>query len=154
MIMTFIAAEYGHQPGWAANPARGQVNKKILFPCSRLRLRTWSLETGSAVPSLVSLIILHTQAQPGAYSTDSPRFCGGVQLFMPPYAIGSVPSLSGHEMAYRRRSLPSVRLHKAKSPQSSSSNGCYLCRYHHGPTNMHLSFPTTTYGMKRTCAVQ
>ena len=29
----------------------------------------------------------------------------------PPYAIGSVPSLSGHAIAYRWRSLPRVRRH-------------------------------------------
>ena len=31
----------------------------------------------------------------------------------PPYAIGSVPSLSGHAIAYRWRSLPRVRRHRA-----------------------------------------
>ena len=38
----------------------------------------------------------------------------------PPYAIGSVPSLSGHTIAYRWRSLPRVRRHKAIKPQGSS----------------------------------
>ena len=38
----------------------------------------------------------------------------------PPYAIGSVPSLSGHEIAYRWRSLPRVRRHRASKPQGSS----------------------------------
>ena len=37
----------------------------------------------------------------------------------PPYAIGSVPSLSGHENAYRWRSLPRVRRHRASKPQGS-----------------------------------
>ena len=41
-------------------------------------------------------------------------------LCKPPYAIGSVPSLSGHAVAYRWRSLPRVRRHRAsKSPGSS-----------------------------------
>ena len=40
-----------------------------------------------------------------------PDFHGGVHLFNPPYAIGSVPSLSGHAIAYRWRSLPRVRRH-------------------------------------------
>ncbi|CAM9166072.1 unnamed protein product [Ascophyllum nodosum] len=35
----------------------------------------------------------------------------------PPYAIGSVPSLSGHAIAYRSRSLPRVRRHRASKPQ-------------------------------------
>ena len=38
----------------------------------------------------------------------------------PPYAIGSVPSLSGHAIAYRWRSLPRVRGHRASKPQGSS----------------------------------
>ena len=38
----------------------------------------------------------------------------------PPYAIGLVPSLSGHAVAYRWRSLPRVRRHRASKPQGSS----------------------------------
>ena len=38
----------------------------------------------------------------------------------PPYAIGSVPSLWGHAIAYRWRSLPRVRRHRASKPQGSS----------------------------------
>ena len=38
----------------------------------------------------------------------------------PPDAIGSVPSLSGHAIAYRWRSLPRVRRHRASKPQGSS----------------------------------
>ena len=38
----------------------------------------------------------------------------------PPYAIGSVPRLSGHAIAYRWRSLPRVRRHRASKPQGSS----------------------------------
>ena len=38
----------------------------------------------------------------------------------PPYAIGSVPSLSGHANAYRWRSLPRARRHRASKPQGSS----------------------------------
>ena len=39
-----------------------------------MRLRIWSCETGSAVPSRVSLLILHTPAESGAYLRDSSRF--------------------------------------------------------------------------------
>ena len=41
--------------------------------------------------------------------------------------MGSVPSLSGHATAYRWRSLPIVRRHRASKPLGSSSNGCCLC---------------------------
>ena len=62
------------QPGKVANPARGQLNKEYFFPRPYSRLRIWSRETGSAVPSRASLIIFHTQAESGAYSRDSSRF--------------------------------------------------------------------------------
>ena len=38
----------------------------------------------------------------------------------PPYATGSVPSLSGHANAYRWRSLPRVRRYRASKSQGSS----------------------------------
>ena len=51
-------------------------------------------------------------------------FHGGVHLLTPPMVIGSVSSLSGHTIAYRWRSLPRVRRHKASSLQDISSNLC------------------------------
>ena len=46
--------------------------EKTIFPCPRSRLRIWSRETGSAVPSGASRLILHThQAESGAYSRVS-----------------------------------------------------------------------------------
>ena len=72
-------------------------------------------------PSRVSLLIFHTQAESGAYSRDSSRFPrrGPFIYTVPPYAIGSAPSSSGHAMAYRWRSLPRVRRHRASSPQGT-----------------------------------
>ena len=58
---------------------------------------------------------LHTQAESGAYLRDSSR--------VPrrrPYAFGSVPCLSDHAIAYRWRSLPRVRQHRASKPRGSS----------------------------------
>ena len=52
---------------------------------------------------------LHTQAEPGAYLRDSSRVPRRRPFIKPPYAIGSVPSLSGHAITYRWRSLPVVR---------------------------------------------
>ena len=65
---------------------------------------------GSPVPRQPSH--LHTQAKPGVYLRDSFR--------APPYAIGSVPSLSSHAITYRWRLLPRVRRHRASEPQGSS----------------------------------
>ena len=55
-----------------ANPVHGQLNREK-FPCSRSRLEIWFRETDLAVPSRVSLLILHTQAESGAYSRDCSR---------------------------------------------------------------------------------
>ena len=66
---------------------------------------------------------LHTQAESGAYSLrDSSRVPRRrpFSYLKPPYTIGSVQSLSGHAIAYRWRSLPRVRWHRASKPQSSS----------------------------------
>ena len=62
---------------------------------------------------------LHTLAESGAYLRDSSRVPRRRPM-KPPYAIGSVPSLSGHAIAYRWRSLPRVRRHRACKPQGSS----------------------------------
>ena len=64
---------------------------------------------------------LHTQAESGAYLRDSSRVPRGRPFiyFKTPYAIGSVPGLSGHAIAYRWHSLPRVRRHRASKPQGS-----------------------------------
>ena len=50
-----------------------------------------------------------------------PDFCAAsIYCFKPPYAIGSVPSLSSHEFAHRWHSLSRVRWHRAGKPQGSS----------------------------------
>ena len=107
------------QPGKVADPSRGQLNREIIFPCPRACLRIWSRETGSAVLSRVSLLISILRLNLMLTYGIPPEFRGGVHM-KPPYAIGSVPSLSGHAVAYRWRSLPRVRRHRASKPQGSS----------------------------------
>ena len=73
------------------------------------RMYVWSYgSTGSAVPSRVSPLILHTQAESGAYSRGSSRFPRWRPHNIPSTAIGSVPNLSGHAVAYRWCSPPRV----------------------------------------------
>ena len=57
MVITYSKSM--DQPGKVANPVRGQLNRENeYFPVRvRSRLRIWSHETGSAVPSRVSLLI-------------------------------------------------------------------------------------------------
>ena len=78
-------------------------------------------EFGSPVPRQPAH--LHTQAESGAYLRDFflrvPRRRPFIYL-KPLYAIRSVPSVSGHAIAYRWRSLPRVCRHRASKPQGSS----------------------------------
>ena len=63
---------------------------------------------------------LHTQAESGAYLRDSSRVPRRRPFMKPPYATGSVPSLSSHAIVYRWHSLPRVRRHRASKSQGSS----------------------------------
>ena len=69
-----IIAEYGSTGLGCQSCSWSAQQGKLIFPCPRMRLKVWSRETGSAVPSRVSLLILHTQAELGAYSRSFSRF--------------------------------------------------------------------------------
>ena len=94
-----------------------------MFPCPRACLRIWSRETVRVQPSRPAsacsspysgwIWCLLTGLLPSSAAAS-------IYLFKPTYAIGSVPSLSGHAIAYRWRSLPRVRRHRASKPQDSS----------------------------------
>ena len=62
------------QPGKVSNPARGQLNR------DRACLRIWSRETGSAVPSRVSLLISILRLNLVLTCGIPPEFRGGVRL--------------------------------------------------------------------------
>ena len=146
-----LVGEYGSTGGGRQFCSWSTEQGKIIFPCPRSRLRIWSRETGSAATSRpapaaslfstlrLNLVLTHR---------ISPNFRDSVHLFIPPSAIGSVPSLSGHPIAYRWRSLPRVHRHGASSSQGSSSNGYCLFRFHDGPINVRFSVPTLTNGIK------
>ena len=71
------------QPGKVANPARGQLNRENqIFPCPRSHLRIWSRETGSAVPSRVSLLISILRLNLVLTYGIPPEFRGGVHLLI------------------------------------------------------------------------
>ena len=123
---------YGHifsksmdQPGKVANPARGQLNRENISQSAFAPENLVSRDGfGSPVPRQPAHI--HTQAESGAYLRNSSRvprrrpFSLYCIYLKPPYAIGSVQSLSSHAIAYRWRSLPRVRRHRASKPQGSS----------------------------------
>ena len=111
------------QPGKVANLARGQLNKeKQYFPLSAFAPENLVSQDGFRSPVPRQPAHLHTQAESGAYLRTSSRVSRRHPFiyFKPPYAIGSVPSLSVHTNAYRWRSLPRVRRHRASKLQGSS----------------------------------
>ena len=109
------------QPGKVANPACGQLNREnniLLSPCVPENLVS---RDGFSRPVPRQPAHLHTQAGSGAYLLrDSSRVPRRRPFMKSPYANRSVPSLSGHATAYRWRSLPRVRRHRASKPQGSS----------------------------------
>ena len=108
------------QPAKVANPARGQLNRKINISLSPCVPENLVLRDGFSPPVPRQPAHLHTQPESGAYLRDSSRVPRRRPFMKPPFAIGSVPSLSGHAIAYRWRSLPRVRRHRASKPQGSS----------------------------------
>ena len=108
------------QPGKVANPARGQLNRENNIPLSPCVPENLVSRDGFSRPVPRQPAHPHTQAESGAYLRDSSRVPRRRPFMKPPYAIGSVPSLSGHAIAYRLRSLPRVRRHRASKPQGSS----------------------------------
>ena len=82
------------QPGKVANPARGQLNREMNIFLPSLAPEIWSRETGSTVPSRVSLLFFKLRLNMVLTYGIPPDFRGGVHLFKLPTAIiGSVPSL-------------------------------------------------------------
>ena len=108
------------QPGKVANPARGQLNRENEYSpvpvCAwefGLARRVQPSRPASACSSPYSgwIWCLFTGFLPSSAATS---------IYEPPYAIGSVPSFSGHAIACQWRSLPRVRRHRASKPQGSS----------------------------------
>ena len=102
------------------DPARGQLNRENNIPLSPCVPENLVSRDGFSRPVPRQPAHLHTQAESGAYSRDSSRVPRRSPFMKPPYAIGSVPSLLGHAIAYRWRSLPRVLRHRASKPQGSS----------------------------------
>ena len=108
------------QPGKVANLARGQLNRENKNPLSPCVPENLVSRDGFSRPVPRQSAHLHTQAESDAYLRDSSRVPRRRPFMKPPYAIGSVPSLSGHATAYRWRSLPRFRRHRASKSQGSS----------------------------------
>ena len=135
-----------------ANPARGQLNRgKIIFPCPRSRLRIWSRETGSAVPSRVSLLISILRLNLVLTYGIPPEFRGGVHKFI----LNRHPP-SGQSRVYRVTQLRTDGVHCRESAGTGPvnlkvvPNECCLGRSTW--TNEYTPFfPILTIGMKWAC---
>ena len=104
---SFSSSKRMHHLGKVANPARGQLNREIDISLSTFAPENLVSRDGLGSPVPRQPAHLHTQAESGAYlrnSSRAPRRHPFI-CFKLPYAIRSVPSLSGHAIAYRWRSL-------------------------------------------------
>ena len=97
-----------------------RLTGKMNNPLSPCVPENWVSRNGFSRPVPCKPAHLHTQAESGAYLRDSSRVPRRRPFMKPPYAIRPVPSLSGHAIAYRWRSLPRVRRHRSSKPQGSS----------------------------------
>ena len=118
MVITY--SRVWDQPAKVANPARGQLNRENNIPLSPCVPENLVSRDEFSRPVPRQPAHLYTQAESGAYLRVSSRVPRRRPFMKPPYAIGSVPSLSGHVTAYRWRSLPRVRRHRASKPKGSS----------------------------------
>ena len=135
------------QPGKGASPTRGQLNRKNeYFPCPHSFLRIWSRETGSAVPSRVSLLISILRLNLVLIYGIPPEFRGGVHLF-----ISNRHTPLGQSRVYRVTQLRTDGVHCRESAGTEPVNlkvvpnecclGSALAGHHGGPINIRLSFP-------------
>ena len=127
------------QPGKVANPDRGQLNRENEYSPVPVRtcLRIWSRETGSTVPSRVSLLISIHRRNMVLTGFLPSSAAASIYLIKPPYAIESVPSLSARtDGVHCRESAGTWPVNLKVVP-----NKCCLGRSLYGPINMRLSFP-------------
>ena len=134
-----------HQPSMGANPVRAQLNRENEYFPFPARAREFGLArrvrpSRPASACSFSTLRLNLVLSHGI----PPTFRDGVHLY---HQQTSCQSRVSRVTKMRTDGVHCiVRRRRASSPQGSSSNGCCLFRYHHGPKNVRLSFPTPTTG--------
>ena len=102
-----------------------------MFPCPRSHLKIWSRETGSAIPSRVSMLIFILRLNMVLTNWIHPDFRGGVHIFILP-AMRHAPS--GQSRVYRVTQLRTDGVHCRESAGTGPvnlnvvPNGCCLGR--------------------------
>ena len=106
---------------------------------------------GSPVPRQPAHV--HTQAESGAYLRDSSRFPR-----RRPFIYLNRHTRSGQSRVYRVKQLRTDGVHCRESAGTGpvvlkvvQVRGSAIFQVNHGPTNVRLSFPTPTIGMKWAC---
>ena len=144
------------QSGMVADPVRGQLNQDFFPPCHHSRLRIWSRETGSAVPSRVSPLMFHTQTESGA-DARAP--------LLPPVFRNIDYDVDLDYIITRHRGVPSLRVMILRTDRvhcrESAGTGpvaikvgpvtgavFYILRYPHGPSK--AGVPCVGYLIKST----
>ena len=123
------------QPGMVANPARSQLKKETSI---------FHLSSPFALENLVSRerFSRPVPGQPTNFPHSEDWIWCFLVGFLPISAKAFIDTFNRHRVSPnffgsrncdRWLSLPSVHLHRASIPQGSSSNGCCLFRFHHGP---------------------
>ena len=125
----------------------GQLNGKPIFRCPRLCLKVWFRKTGSAVPYRVSLLILHSQIESGAYSQIlliHPVFHDGVHQYC--------QQPSGQSRIHQAAQLRTDGVHRRESAGTEAAIVLYVARVTgaanfrqpRGAIDVRSSFPTPT----------
>ena len=104
-----------------ANAVHGQLNREK-FPCPRSRLKICFRETDLAVPTCVSLPILYTNAEYGAYSRDSSRYPR-----RRPYIFTAIHHRVSHDFIGSRNCVPMA--FTAESPSCPNITTAVLLLY-------------------------
>ena len=103
-------AEYGSTGQGCQSCSWSAEQGKLIFLCPRACLRVWSRETGSAVPSPVSLLISIPRLNLVLTYGIPPEFRGGVHLF-----IYNRHTPSGQSRVYRVTQLRTDGVHCLES---------------------------------------
>ena len=141
MVMT--SSKSKDQPGKVANPARGQLNRKMNSSLTSFAPENLVSRDGFGSPVLRQPAHLHTQAKSGAYLRDSFRVSR-----RRPFICFNRHTPSGQSRVYRVTQLRTDDVHCRESAGTGPENfkvvlnGCCLGR------SQWPLFPIPTIGMK------
>ena len=125
-----------------------------MFPCPSSRQRNWSRDTGSAVPSLVSLLISILGLNLVLTHGIPPASGGGVhRILVPPTALGQSRVYQPPQMrAYGVHCRMSAGTGQAVVLKVVRVTGAAFPRFTINQLIFCLSFPTPTIGIKWACS--